>query len=49
MDMTREFVIMPEFDRQWQKLGLDDSEERNAIAKMIIKLEHDLIKQEGIK
>ena len=26
--MTREFVIMPEFDRQWQKLGLDDDELR---------------------
>jgi len=24
--MTREFVIMPEFDRQWQKMGLDDNE-----------------------
>jgi hypothetical protein len=117
--MTREFVMMPEFDRQWQKMGLDDSnlrelqeillqnpkagkvirgtkglrkvriafeqqgksgggrvvyvdftvhktvylitaypksekdnlskEERNAIAKMIIKLENGLIKQEGSK
>ena len=26
--MTREFVIMPEFDRQWQKLGLGDDELR---------------------
>jgi len=26
--MTREFVIMPEFDRQWQKLGLNDDELR---------------------
>jgi len=26
--MTREFVMMPEFDRQWQKLGLDDNELR---------------------
>ena len=26
--MTREFVMMPEFDRQWQKLGLGDSELR---------------------
>jgi hypothetical protein len=26
--MTREFVIMPEFDRQWQKLGLDDNDLR---------------------
>ena len=26
--MTREFVMMPEFDRQWQKLGLDDAELR---------------------
>ena len=24
--MTREFVMMPEFDRQWQKLGLGDNE-----------------------
>ena len=24
--MTREFVIMPEFDRQWKKLGLTDDE-----------------------
>jgi len=24
--MTREFVMMPEFDRQWQKLGLEDIE-----------------------
>ena len=24
--MTREFVMMPEFDRQWQKLGLGDDE-----------------------
>ena len=24
--MTREFVIMPEFDRQWQKFGLGDDE-----------------------
>jgi mRNA-degrading endonuclease RelE of RelBE toxin-antitoxin system len=117
--MTREFVIMPEFDRQWQKMGLDDDdlrqlqemllqnpkagnvirgtkglrkvriafeqrgksgsgrvayvdftvhetvylitayskkdkdslskEERNAIAKMIVKLENGLIKQEGGK
>jgi hypothetical protein len=22
--MTREFVIMPEFDRQWEQMGLDD-------------------------
>jgi len=27
-DMTREFVMMPEFDRQWQKLGLGDNELR---------------------
>ena len=26
--MTREFVILPEFDRQWQKLGLGDNELR---------------------
>jgi len=26
--MTREFVIMPEFDRQWQNLGLGDEELR---------------------
>jgi hypothetical protein len=26
--MTREFVMMPEFDRQWQALGLDDDELR---------------------
>ncbi|MDR1175697.1 MAG: type II toxin-antitoxin system RelE/ParE family toxin [Treponema sp.] len=26
--MTREFVMMPEFDRQWQKLGLGDNELR---------------------
>jgi hypothetical protein len=26
--MTREFVMMPEFDRQWQKLGLYDNELR---------------------
>jgi hypothetical protein len=26
--MTREFVIMPEFDRQWQKMGLSDDELR---------------------
>ena len=26
--MTREFVIMPEFDRQWRKLGLGDDELR---------------------
>jgi hypothetical protein len=24
--MTREFVMMPEFDRQWQQLGLGDDE-----------------------
>jgi len=24
--MTREYVMMPEFDRQWQKLGLGDDE-----------------------
>ena len=24
--MIREFVMMPEFDRQWQKLGLSDEE-----------------------
>jgi hypothetical protein len=24
--MTREFVMMPEFDRQWQKMGLTDNE-----------------------
>ncbi len=23
--MTREFVILPEFDKQWRELGLDDS------------------------
>ena len=27
-DMTREFIMMPEFDRQWQKLGLGDNELR---------------------
>jgi len=26
--MTREFVMMPEFDRQWHKLGLGDNELR---------------------
>jgi hypothetical protein len=26
--MTREFVMMPEFDRQWQKPGLGDNELR---------------------
>ena len=26
--MTREFVMMPEFDRQWQKFGLCDNELR---------------------
>jgi hypothetical protein len=26
--MTREFVLMPEFDRQWQRLGLGDNELR---------------------
>ncbi|MCL1993305.1 MAG: type II toxin-antitoxin system RelE/ParE family toxin [Spirochaetes bacterium] len=24
--MTREFVMMPEFDRQWRKLDLDDAD-----------------------
>jgi len=24
--MTREFVMMPEFDRQWQKMGLGDND-----------------------
>ena len=24
--MTREFVMVPEFDRQWQKMGLGDEE-----------------------
>jgi hypothetical protein len=28
MDVTREFVMMPEFDRQWQKLDLGDDELR---------------------
>ena len=26
--MTREFVMLPEFDRQWKKLSLDDDELR---------------------
>jgi len=26
--MTREFVMMPEFDRQWQSMGLADNELR---------------------
>jgi hypothetical protein len=26
--MTREFVMMPEFERQWQRLGLGDNELR---------------------
>jgi hypothetical protein len=26
--MTREFVMMPEFDRQWKKMGLGDEELR---------------------
>jgi len=26
--MTREFVIMPEFDRQWHKIGMGDNEFR---------------------
>jgi len=26
--MTREFVMMPEFDRQWKKIGLDDDDLR---------------------
>jgi hypothetical protein len=26
--MTREFVMMPEFDRQWKQMGLDDEELR---------------------
>jgi hypothetical protein len=25
-EMTREFVMLPEFDRQWEKLGLSDNE-----------------------
>jgi putative transcriptional regulator len=28
MDVTREFVMTPEFDRQWQKLDLGDDELR---------------------
>ncbi len=27
-DITREFVIMPEFERQWHKMGLGDEELR---------------------
>jgi len=26
--MTRKFAMMPEFDRQWQKMGLGDNELR---------------------
>ena len=26
--MTREFVMLPEFDRQWKKIGLGDNELR---------------------
>jgi hypothetical protein len=26
--MTREFVMTPEFDRQWQKMGMGDDELR---------------------
>ena len=26
--MTREFIMMPEFDKQWQNLGLNDDELR---------------------
>jgi hypothetical protein len=26
--MTREFVMLPEFDRQWQKMGLGDNDLR---------------------
>ena len=26
--MIREFIMMPEFDRQWQNMGLDDNELR---------------------
>jgi len=26
INMVREFIMMPEFDRQWQNMGLDDGE-----------------------
>jgi len=28
MQINREFVMMPEFDRQWKRLGLGDEELR---------------------
>ena len=52
--MIREFIMMPEFDRQWQNMGLDEKDnlsktERSEIAKKIVRLELGLKKQENKK
>jgi len=49
--MTREFVIMLEFDRQWQKMGLGDNELRQLQETLleIVQLEQGLKEQENKK
>jgi len=34
--MTREFVMLPEFDRQWQKMGLGDDVHRRMAVQLKI-------------
>jgi len=49
--MTREFVMMPEFNRQWQKMDLGDNELRQLQETLleIIRLEQGLKEQENKK
>ena len=50
--MTRKFVMLPEFDKNWANMGLNDNDnlsksERNSIAKVIKALENALFGRKG--
>jgi len=51
--MTREFVMLPEFDRQWHKLGFGDNElsqlQEALLQNPVVQLEQGLRRQEDKK
>jgi hypothetical protein len=48
MELTREFVMLPEFDRQWKSLGLTDRELKTLQEELTINpLKGDLIRETG--
>ena len=48
MESTKEFVMLPEFDRQWKSLGLTDRELKTLQEELTINpLKGDLIRETG--